>query len=233
MRGPMCVQRGPASVGPSRFTHCPTCQTRNQCCASCRPSRWTNSRPRRQKSVILERRVPLGRRGSTLCILSSIYVLLHYYQRGARRIADCDLRCKTYRESRHGTAGRGEGVTSRCQTVPRLRDVPKGAHNWFANQSIDRCYWLVSAVISIRSISHTNAQRSLARFFVLINSTRSHAAPSCVPTQDQQGISPYLCASTMIYLALCILQCFSIVLYVSDRFRKTDIHRYTCNIILL
>lgn len=166
VRGPTCVQWGPASVGPSCFTHCPTCQTRNQCCASCRPSRWTNSRPRRQKSVILERRVPLGRRGSTLCILSSIYVLLHYYQRGARRIADYDLRCKTYRESRHGTAGRGEGVTSRCQTVPRLRDVPKGAHNWFANQSIDRCYWLVSAVISIRSISHTNAQRSLARFFV-------------------------------------------------------------------
>lgn len=40
-------------------------------------------------------------------------------------------RCKTYRESRYRTAGRGEGVTSRCQTVPWLRDVPKGAHNWF------------------------------------------------------------------------------------------------------
>lgn len=62
---------------------------------------------------------------------------LHYQRGGARRIVDCDLRCETYRESRHGTAGRGEGVTSRCQTVPRLRDVPKGAHNWFANQSID------------------------------------------------------------------------------------------------
>lgn len=143
---------------------------------------------------------------STLCILSSIYVLLHY-QRGARRIADCDLRCKTYRESRHGTAGRGEGVTSRCQTVPRLRDVPKGAHNWFANQSIDRCYWLVSTVISIRSISHTNAQRSLARFLFPLTLPGAMSLPhvSQPKINHYQGISPYLCASTIHFA----LQCFS------------------------
>lgn len=129
------MQRGPPSVGPPRFTHCPTCQMRNQCCESCRPSRWTNNRPRRQKSVILEKRDTLGRRGSisiNMYSFFSIYICmynLHYQRGGARRIVDCDLRCETYRESRHGTAGRGEGVTSRCQTVPRLRDVPKGAHN--------------------------------------------------------------------------------------------------------
>jgi len=49
-----CRSEWSRCIGPSRFTHCPICQTRNQCCASCRPSHWTNSRPRRQKSVILE-----------------------------------------------------------------------------------------------------------------------------------------------------------------------------------
>lgn len=69
-----------------RFTHCPTCQTRNQCCASCRPSRWTNSRPRRQKSVILERCVPLGRRG-----VDSMYTLFYI------RIIALSARCTSHR----------------------------------------------------------------------------------------------------------------------------------------
>ena len=68
-------------------------------------------------------------------------------------------RCKTYRESRYRTAGRGEGVTSRCQTVPWLRDVPKGAHNWF---QISQSTVLLISVNGNNGIvhSHTNAQRS-------------------------------------------------------------------------
>jgi len=146
---------------------------------------------------------------STLCILSSIYVLLHY-QRGARRIAECDLRCKTYRESRHGTASRGEGVTSRCQTVPRLRDVPKGAHNWFANQSIDRCYWLVlSDDFNSLNLPYECPTFACQIFLYSLTLPGAILAPFQPKINHCQGISPYLCASTMIYPILCILQCFS------------------------
>lgn len=114
------------------------------------------------------------------------------------RFVDCDLRCETYRESRHGTAGRGEGVTSRCQTVPRLRDVPKGAHNWFANQSIDKYYWLVSADFSIRSIPY-ECPTFACQIFRIVNSTRSHVAPSCRQI-TVKGFPPYLYAPMIMYI---------------------------------
>lgn len=66
-----------------------------------------------------------------------LYICKNQQQRCKKKIfffffwSSIVTRCKTYRESRYRTAGRGEGVTSRCQTVPWLRDVPKGAHNWF------------------------------------------------------------------------------------------------------
>lgn len=50
-------------------------------------------------------------------------------------------------------------MTSRCQTVPWLRDVPKGAHNWF--QISQSTVLLISVNGNYGFVhSHTNAQRS-------------------------------------------------------------------------
>lgn len=112
------------------FTHYQTCQMRNQCCASCLPSRWMNNRPRWQKFIHLKivvcEKCLETKKKLIILLIKDLYIYIE-----VQKLFSLEARCKTYRESRNWTASRREGVTSRCQTISRFWDVPKWAHNWF------------------------------------------------------------------------------------------------------
>lgn len=76
--------------------------------------------------------------------------------------------------------------------------------------------------------SHTNAQRSLARFFVSLDSTRSHVAPSCRQITVKGFPSPPLIFTPRMIM-YSILFLYTALLYKAEsskkkRERKTDIH---------
>lgn len=194
----MCVQRGPASVGPSRFTHCPTCQTRNQCCASCRPSRWTNSRPRRQKSVILERHVPLGRRG-----VDSMYTLFYI------RIIALSARCTSHRrlwlavQDLQGEQTRNRRSRRRCDFAVPDRTPASGCAEGSSQlvcKSVNRQMLLISFSDGFQFVQSPIRMPNVRLpdyLFLTLPGAMSLPRVS-QPKINCQGIS-LLCASTMIY----------------------------------
>lgn len=209
------MQRGPASVGPSRFTHCPTCQMRNQCCESCRPSRWTNSRPRRQKSVILEK---LGRRGSILSTYSFFYTSLYVICTISARRCTSHRRLWLAVRDLQGEQTRNRRSRRRCDfavpdRTPASGCAEESSQLVYKSFNRHRYYWLVSAMISIRSIPYECPTFACQIFFSIpLNSIRSHVALLYHQSQPLSRDFPLtLCALIMIHLTFSTLSNVSLL----------------------
>lgn len=152
---------------------------RNQCCESCRPSRWTNSRPRRQKSVILER---LGRRGSILSTYSFFYTSLYVICTISARRCTSHRRLWLAVRDLQGEQTRNRRSRRRCDFAVPDRTPASGCAEGssqlvYKSFNRHRYYWLVSAMISIRSIPYECPTFACQIFFFFFNTVKLYPEP--------------------------------------------------------